>query len=195
MFIAKINCKPGKNNEIVKSMRVYKFIIMIIILSVFLVAISFIISLQNIFAFAIEILATLLGVYSAFYLERISEEKRKENTRRELLISLKEELERGSDLLNGRGNLLPTDTWSSAVSSGNLMTLKTNERIKLRQIYEEIKNHNYEAKMVRELGIQSKSNPKVRALHAALSKRLIDNEERLKEKIDNLLKELESCQK
>ena len=154
--------------------------------------ISFLFSLQNIFAFVIEIFATLFGVALAFQLDRKLEEKRKKETRRKLLTSLKEELEKGRNLLNGRGNLLPTYMWSDAIYSGSLMALKTNERIKLREIYEEIKNHNYEAKMVRELGIQSKSNPKVRALHAALSKRLINNEKRLKEKIDNLLKKLES---
>ena len=82
--------------------------------------------------------------------------------------------------------------WSDAIYSGSLMALKTNERIKLREIYEEIKNHNYEAIIVRGVQILSQIYTKAQPLHAALSKRLINNEKRLKEKIDNLLKKLES---
>ena len=82
------------NLEIVKSMKVNWLIFLVGI--VFIVAIiSFLFSLQNIFAFVIEIFATLFGVALAFQLDRKLEEKRKKETRRKLLTSLKEELEKG----------------------------------------------------------------------------------------------------
>jgi len=78
-----------------------------------------------------EFLATFSGVILAFMANRAYEWLKKGSNRQKLLISLKKELKQNVDLLTGQGNLLSTEIWESAKSSGDLMLLGYDKREKI----------------------------------------------------------------
>jgi len=144
------------------------------------------------------IVGPFLGVIGAFATQRSYEWHKNNTDRKKLKQNLKNELIKCDDLLIGKGNLIPTTMWLSAISSGDLRLLSFIDKAKLSSIYFEIENYNYEAKRVRDSAIiaQTDSNsreicdgmPPARAYWVTMSKNLIRIEELLKQKIIELLK-------
>jgi len=107
-------------------------------------------------------------------------------------------LEKCVELLTEQGNLLPTMMWSSTVASGDVKLLSFNDRTKLSSIYFEIDNYNYEAKRVRDGAVMAQTGSHdiilngmtaAMAYWTKLSKNLIGIDNKLKEKISELLKD------
>jgi hypothetical protein len=141
--------------------------------------------------------AFFFGVLTAFVLQWLGKLYDIRKDRKQFLKDIKHELEAGSTLLTGAGQLLPTDMWESGKSSGFLSLLSYGVKIKLAQTYFAVHSHNYEAEKVRDVGIESQmtrdKKPKANAdpvkLWALLSIRAVETEKLLKKHIDDLLKE------
>jgi len=102
-------------------------------------------------------LPVFLGVLVGFAGDRVWSYVQNYLGRRDLLRGVKVELEQAKILaLALKGNLLPTDNWKSAIYSGRAMLLKQNVRSRVGEMYFAIDNHNYEAKIVRQLGEEAR---------------------------------------
>jgi hypothetical protein len=102
-------------------------------------------------------LPTFFGVLVGFGADRVWSYFQNYLGRRDLLRGVKVELERAEKLaLALKGNLLPTDNWKSAIYSGRAMLLKQKIRSQIGEMYFAIDNHNYEAKIVRQLGEEAR---------------------------------------
>jgi hypothetical protein len=95
-----------------------------------------------------------------------------------------------------------TDQWKSAVSTGSLKLLPHDRKFELASLYFRIECHNYEAEKVRDVSILAATDKErvnvptklfglsnTQKLHIALSKRLVESEEALRNDINNLLKQ------
>lgn len=157
--------------------------------------------------------ASFFGVLSAFILQWIGKQYDRRKDRKQFLKDIRKELETGSSLLTGAGQLLPTDMWESGKSSGFLSLLSHDVKVKLASTYFGIASHNYESVKVRDVSILAnttkKEKPKVdieikikgepvraqtpytepEVLWHMLSVRLAETEKALKQHIDDLLKE------
>jgi len=141
---------------------------------------------------------TFLGVLAAFGLERLWGSYRDGENRKKLKESLKNELESCVEQLTGEGSLLPTKMWNSSVISGDVRLFRFNERTQLAAIYFEIENHNFDARRVKENEIVARTGPRdlilngMKASYAIwtrMKEHLLKNEETLKERISEVLKE------
>jgi hypothetical protein len=95
-------------------------------------------------------MATFLGVFVGFYLNRYWESEKKNEDRKDLLRSLRNELE-GIEKKLCHANLLYPDIWESAVSSGKLLLLSPEYLFKLKPIYNYIEGIEYEAQRLRDV--------------------------------------------
>ena len=137
-----------------------------------------------------------LGVLGAFALERSYTWYKDRRNRRRLKESLKNELERCTNLLTGEGNLIPTMMWNSMVTSGDVQLLSFDERTRLASLYFEIDNYNYEAKRVRDSSVIARTGsrhsirngmPAAMAYWKRLSEALLEREKTLKRTILGVL--------
>lgn len=148
----------------------------------------------------LSFLPPFFGVLVAFLIERTWTFLENRSSKKKLLADIKKELASCSDLLVGQGNLVPTDIWRSAVSSGSLKLIPHDRKFDLASIYFKIECHNYEAEKVRDVSILAATDKdKARRenqymysdsekLHIALSNRLFDSEVALKKDIGIILK-------
>jgi hypothetical protein len=145
-----------------------------------------------------ELIGTLVGILIGFGLDRTYTGYKDRKHRRELKINLKEELTKCQELLTGKGNLLPTVMWNSAISSGDIGLLSFADRTKIASLYFQIDNHNYEAKRVRDSAVVAQTGsgrelcngmPAAQAYWQTISKSLIEEEEALKQKIFEIQKD------
>ena len=104
-----------------------------------------------------EFFGLFFGVLTPFALERVYHVFRNRSNRRELLQSLRGELENCRDLIKGKGNLLPTAMWRSATSSGNIMLLSYSQRVRIASVYNQIENYNYEATRERDVSVMAET--------------------------------------
>jgi len=95
-------------------------------------------------------LPPFFGVLAAFGLDRLVEWVRKYLSRRNLLRDLREELGETGNKLTGAGSLLYPDIWDSAISSGQIRLLKSEQIRKLARVYSFIKGTEYEATRLRD---------------------------------------------
>ena len=161
----------------------------------------------------IPFFASFFGVLTAFLFQWLGKLYDRRKDRKQFLNDLKHELETGSTLLTGAGQLLPTDMWESGKSSGFLSLLSYEVKIKLAKTYFAVASHNYEAVKVRDVGILAETTkaekPKAdveieqgnqtiiahtpwthpQLLWQSLSVRLAETEKALKKHIDDLLKD------
>jgi len=161
-------------------------------------------------------LPPFFGVLAAFLIQRAWSWNEDQSSKKKLLKDIRKELTSCSERLVGQGNLVPTDIWKSAVSSGTLKVIPHDRKSELASIYFKIECHNYEAEKVRDVGILAETTqtekPKAKReygkegegerliiniidrtdaqlLWDELSVRLKKSEEELKKAIDDLLKQ------
>jgi hypothetical protein len=108
----------------------------------------------------LELSVTFFGVFLAFMLDRLIDWRKEQHTKEELLKNLSCELNELKKSLTGDVYRLFPDVWDSAVSSGQLDLLDSEQLSKLTKVYRIIKGTDYEAIRVRdakEAYMQSKS--------------------------------------
>jgi hypothetical protein len=145
-----------------------------------------------------ELVGSLVGIVIGFGLERSYAGYKARKHRKELKENLQTELKNCQLLLTGQGNLLPTIMWNSTITSGDIGLLSFADRTKLASFYFQIDNHNYEAKRVRDSAVVAQTGsrtsivngmPAAQAYWVTISNALVKEEESLKEKIAELLKD------
>lgn len=151
--------------------------------------------------FFIELLATLLGVFTALHFERKHREKeqreRNDTSRLRLLEDIHGELERNAGHLEGKGHRMITDVWDSGVSSGLIQLLDSRKMRRLLKLYHAIKGQEYEARIARQAGEQFRSIPESEIDKSStaygrwsqLSEMGIKREANLKKRINKILNE------
>lgn len=95
------------------------------------------------------LIGALVGVYLGF---KINDNRRKElNEEKRLFYKnwLMRDAKKSIELLPGKVNLIPEDAWKSLINSGDIALFK-NKAIELGNIFFEVQNYNYEAKLIRE---------------------------------------------
>lgn len=97
-----------------------------------------------------QLLVTFLGVFLAFMLDRGIDVRNRRRDKRDLLRDLRDELEETKGNLNGKGLMLYPDVWDSAVSSGQIRLLNSDQVTKLARVYRYVKGTEYEAKRRRD---------------------------------------------
>ena len=99
---------------------------------------------------ALELVVTFSGVFLAFLLDRFIDWRKEQQSKKELLKNLKIELNELKESLVGDAYRLYPDVWDSAVSSGQLELLNSDQLNKLTKVYRKIKGTDYEAIRVRD---------------------------------------------
>lgn len=97
-----------------------------------------------------QLFVTFFGVFLAFMLDRGIEWYKKRRSKNDLLKDLHTELEESRDKATGDANLHFPDIWKSAISSGQIRLLDSEQVRKLAKVYREIQAVEYEAKWVRQ---------------------------------------------
>ena len=143
-----------------------------------------------------QLVVTFFGVFLAFMLDRAIDWRKKRLDRKCLVRDLRNELEEIRGKLTGNGNLHFPDIWDSAVSSGQIRLLSSEQVMKLASVYRDVKGIEYEAKRVRDLAeeyrlTQAKGQvpSDLKYLWSRYSAILKSNEDELRKKIEELLKE------
>jgi len=156
------------------------------------------IKIEFFYGFLSEFVAGGLGVFLAFYLNRIIEKAKNKKLKKNLLQDLREELEEIKGKLTGQGHLLYPDIWRSAISSGQIRLLDSNQVNRLAKVYRKIQGLEYEAKRVRDAAEDLRrmgplvSDKERRLLHqrwADYSQILNNLEKELYKMIEEVLKE------
>lgn len=142
-----------------------------------------------------QLAVTFLGVFLAFSLDRAIDWGKRKQDRRDLLHDLREELEESKKKLTSQGILLYPDIWESAISSGQIRLLNSEQVTKLARVYRFIKGTDYEATRVRDVG-EDYEGKRLREDSIALSERwrelstiLKQREAKLRNMIEEILKE------
>ena len=87
-----------------------------------------------------ELLVTFAGVFLAFMLDRLIDWRRDEKIKKVLLRNMAHELIRVKEDLNGEVKRLNHDVYDSAVASGRLNFLASEQLMKITDVYTKIKN-------------------------------------------------------
>ena len=174
-----------------------KLLILIFFVAFSLVAVFWWDSKATAYNYFTEFVAGALGVFLALNLDDFFKEKTKEKEKKRLLTDLKTELEGISNKLTGRGNLLNPYIWDSAISSGQIRLLDSEQARELSSIYREVKSNEYEAIRCRDLGEEFRlaeardHKDELKGLNLVWGKYSIilrDREENLKKRVDEALK-------
>ena len=88
----------------------------------------------------LELLVTFAGVFLAFMLDRLIDWRRDEKIKKVLLRNIVHELKRVKDDLTGEVKRLDHDVYDSAVASGRLNFLASEQLMKITDVYTKIKN-------------------------------------------------------
>lgn len=140
---------------------------------------------------------TFIGVFLAFLLDRFIDWRKMNRDRRSLLSELHTELVGIKTNLTGEGKLHFPDIWESAVSSGQLRLLNSEQVAKLASVYKQVKGLEYEAKRTRDLAEEYRITDATKAvvpnelryLWGHYSRVMKANETALSEQIGKLLEE------
>jgi hypothetical protein len=152
----------------------------------------------TLYDFLTEFLAGLFGVFLAFTLDRAINEQQKRKDKENLLTDLFTELTVIKRNLNGKGNLHFPDIWESAISSGQIRLLNSEQVRKLASIYHDVKGMEYEAIRCRDLAEKIRLEKTkghttylndLTFLWSGYSAVLRDREKKLLKKIEEILKE------
>ena len=88
----------------------------------------------------LELLVTFAGVFLAFMLDRLIDWRRDEKIKKVLLRNIAHELNRLKDDLTGEAKRISHDVYDSAVASGRLNFLASEQLMKITNVYTKIKN-------------------------------------------------------
>jgi hypothetical protein len=143
----------------------------------------------------LELAITFSGVFLAFTFDRIIDRRKENHAKKDLLRNLCFELNELKSKLTGAAYRLYPDIWDSAIASGQLSLLSSEQITKLTKVYSLVKGTDYEAIRVRDAEEAFKSNN-----HPTTMKYLRENWEGLslahfkrmeatRTAIDNILKE------
>jgi hypothetical protein len=141
---------------------------------------------------ALELIVTFSGVFLAFMLDRVIDWRKEQQSKTELLKNISCELNELKKSLIGDVYRLYPDVWDSAIASGKLDLLNSEQLKKLTNVYRKIKGTDYEAVRVRdakEAYNQTGSNDAANNW-SILSKAHKIRMEETKTLIDEVLKEL-----
>ena len=108
---------------------------------------------------------TFLGVFLAFLLDRAIDWRNRRRDRRDLLRDLRDELEETKDKLTGKALMLYPDIWDSAISSGQIRLLNSEQVTKLAKVYRLIKGTEYEAGRVRDVAEDYRKRERIEVEH------------------------------
>ena len=108
---------------------------------------------------------TFFGVFLAFSLDRVIDWIYRRRDRNDLLRDLREELEETKSKLTGKGYMLCPDIWDSAISSGQIRLLNSEQVTKLARVYRYIKGTEYEAGRVRDLAEDYRRRERIEVEH------------------------------
>jgi len=97
-----------------------------------------------------QLIVTFLGVFLAFTLDRLIDWHKRKQNKSDLLRDLHDELEESRDKLTGKANLHFPDIWKSAISSGQIRLLTSEQVRKLARVYRGIQATEYDAKWVKQ---------------------------------------------
>lgn len=89
---------------------------------------------------ALELLVTFAGVFLAFMLDRLIDWRKDQKTKQELLRNLALELNRVKESLVSEASRLNHDIYDSAVASGKLILLTSEQLMKITNVYIKIRN-------------------------------------------------------
>jgi len=107
--------------------------------------------LEDIVRLLPQLVVTFVGVFLAFILDRVIDWRKRRQDKKALLRDLRNELKVIGSRLNGKGYLHFPDIWDSAITSGQIRLLSSEQVIKLASVYRDVKGIEYEAKRVRDL--------------------------------------------
>jgi hypothetical protein len=143
-----------------------------------------------------QLLVTFFGVFLAFMFDRGVDWFKNRQKKRSLRHDLHNELKVIRDKLTGKGNLHFPDIWDSAISSGQIRLLESEQVRKLTSVYRDVKGIEYEAKRVRDMAeevriatAKGKLSDDMAFLWSRYTSIQNDREGKLSKKIDKLLKE------
>ena len=135
------------------------------------------------------------GVLIAFAIARAYDWLKNWRDKGKLLQSLNRELQDCTGKLTGKGNLIPIDMWQSAIASGKVMLLSSEQQEKLGRIYHALDNHIWDSKKLWNVGVIAKTqrdgrvNTPAKRMYAPLTLEHVKTEKSLKASVDNLLEE------
>jgi hypothetical protein len=153
--------------------------------------------LNELYKYLPQLAVTFAGVYIAFWMDKRKEAIKKEKDKQDLLADLKSELEEIHSRLTGKGQLLFPDIWQSAISSGQIRLLESEQVRKLSKVYREVQVIEDDAKWFR----QAKEDMDTAITRSAeemseivlrwtkLSKFQVRKEKELRKEIEGLLEE------
>jgi hypothetical protein len=148
----------------------------------------------------LELAITFFGVFLAFSLDRAIDWRKEKHTKKDLLKNLSCKLNEMMNNLTGDIYRLYPDIWDSAVASGQIELLDSNQITKLANVYRFIKGTDYEAVRVRDAKEAFKQNENQNTTNPLFTNHLYNNwanlskvhfqrMEETKEKIGAILKE------
>lgn len=138
---------------------------------------------------------TFVGVFLAFLLDRAIDWHKRKQKIKDLLRDLREELEESRDKLTGNANLHFPDIWKSAISSGQIRLLNSEQVTQLARVYRDIQAIEYNAKWVKQAreDFVAAGHPTRRTLlkdrWKKYSKIQREREENLRKEIESILRE------
>jgi len=138
-----------------------------------------------------QLLVTFSGVFLAFLFDRLIDWNNRKRNKKNLLRDLHDELKEIRGKLRGQVFLLYPDIWDSAISSGQIRLLTSEQVTKLATVYRFIKGTDYEAMRVRDAKEDSERESNVRTLNR-LRELLIAHKSResnCRKRIDAILQE------
>lgn len=173
------------------------YILIVVLVALTLLISGLLSSLGYFIDFVTKFLAGVLGVLIGFLLGMSLDLMKTGQDRKRLLIDLRSELVRIKGELTGRGILLYPEVWDSAVSSGQIRLLESEQIAKLSGVYRFVKGTEYEAIRVRDSAEdyrKQEGNLNITAVNlrkrwADYSAIAISREKELSTKIEELLKE------
>jgi hypothetical protein len=143
-------------------------------------------------ALALDLLATFAGVFLAFMLDRLIDWRRDEKIKKVLLRNIAHELNRVKDDLTGEVKRVTHDVYDSAVASGRLNFLASEQLMKITDVYTKIENTNIRAMSViiaNEAFGRSKSDAFFREEYSSLTNAYNIRKQETSKLIDEILKE------
>jgi hypothetical protein len=145
----------------------------------------------SIVTLSLELVVTFAGVFLAFLLDRFIDLRKERGAKEELLENINCELTRLKDTLTGDAYRLYPDIWDSAVTSGKLGLLNSEQLAKLTNVYRKIKGTDYEAIRVRDAkaAFEQTGSHDARKDWAILSIAHSQRMQETRESIDEVLKE------
>jgi hypothetical protein len=146
-------------------------------------------------SFITEFIAGLLGVLVAFSLDRYIDRRRSKNDRKKLLLDLRLELDRITKQIEPLLNRLDkpvifySEIWDSAVSSGQLRLISSEQLMQFTRLYKFIRESNFTAEKIIDLDEEQEPSTSIdgrafRKLKRTLRLQYLDELRQIKKQIE-----------